>query len=202
MSQPGDWQILLLFIYIPAPFTKSFDRLGRRMILLQSCWSRNWAPVTQPELTLFPSTLSTRPTLLPSLTDPGLYLKTMFKLLYWKILGLLFFWTCVPLCAKSAANVLWQKSHQIHSWKLSQNIEKNLPIQVEFSPPNLDWHLSGRSPTINDLPFVTINSGSFTSPDISKFLAESSLKSRFHAEKSIGVSSKNTRRCPKKPTRS
>ena len=28
----GDWRILLLWIYIPAPFTESFDRLGRRMI--------------------------------------------------------------------------------------------------------------------------------------------------------------------------
>ena len=27
---PGDWRIL--YIYIPAPFTESFDRLGRRMI--------------------------------------------------------------------------------------------------------------------------------------------------------------------------
>ena len=29
---PGDWRILLLCTYIPAPFTESFDRLGRRMI--------------------------------------------------------------------------------------------------------------------------------------------------------------------------
>ena len=29
---PGDWQILLLCIYVPAPFTESFDRLGKRMI--------------------------------------------------------------------------------------------------------------------------------------------------------------------------
>ena len=47
----GDWWILILCIYSPAPFTQSFNRLGRRMISLQR--SRNRTRVTQPELTLF-----------------------------------------------------------------------------------------------------------------------------------------------------
>ena len=39
--QPGDWLILLLCIYIPAPLTESFDLLRRRIILLQRSWSEN-----------------------------------------------------------------------------------------------------------------------------------------------------------------
>ena len=38
--------------YIPTPFTESFDRLGRRMILPQGSRSGNRTRVTQPELTL------------------------------------------------------------------------------------------------------------------------------------------------------
>ena len=67
VTGPGDWRILLLCIYIPAPFTESFDRLGRRMILLQRSQSGNRTRVTQPNFTLFLSTLSIRPTLLPKL---------------------------------------------------------------------------------------------------------------------------------------
>ena len=55
---PGDWRILLLCIYIPAPFTESFDRLGRRMIfkvagagielrLHSSSWPRAPYPLDQ-----------------------------------------------------------------------------------------------------------------------------------------------------------
>ena len=38
---------------IPAPFTESFDRLGRRMILLQRSQSVNRTRVTQSEVTVF-----------------------------------------------------------------------------------------------------------------------------------------------------
>ena len=50
---PGDWQILLFCICIPAPFTESFDRLERRIILIQMSGRVNRTRVTQPELTLF-----------------------------------------------------------------------------------------------------------------------------------------------------
>ena len=55
---PGDWRILLLCIYIPAPFTESFDRLGRRMIFKES--NSSYTARGDP----FPSALSTRPSLL------------------------------------------------------------------------------------------------------------------------------------------
>ena len=49
---PGDWRFLLLCFFISAPFTESIDRLGRRLISLQSCQSGNRTRATQLELTL------------------------------------------------------------------------------------------------------------------------------------------------------
>ena len=48
----GDWRILLLCIYIPAR-SESFDRLGRRKILLERSRSGNRTRFTLLELTLF-----------------------------------------------------------------------------------------------------------------------------------------------------
>ena len=61
----GDWRILLLCFYIPALFTESFDRLGRRNVFASKVpeWELNLSYTAQVDP--FPSALSTRPTLLP-----------------------------------------------------------------------------------------------------------------------------------------
>ena len=62
---PGDWRILLLCIYIPAPFTESVDRLGRRMIFKVAGAGIELNSSYKARVDPFPSTLSTRPSLLP-----------------------------------------------------------------------------------------------------------------------------------------
>ena len=60
---PGDWRILLLCIYIPAPFTESFDRLGRRMIFKVAGEGIELEPHNSSWP--FSERLTPRPTLLP-----------------------------------------------------------------------------------------------------------------------------------------
>ena len=62
--QPGDWQILLVCFYIPAPFTESFDRLGRRIVFASKVPEQESNSSYTAQVDPFPSALSTRPTLL------------------------------------------------------------------------------------------------------------------------------------------
>ena len=59
-------QILLLCIYIPTPFTESFDRLGRRIVYASKVPERESNSNYTNRVDPFPSTLSTRPTVLPT----------------------------------------------------------------------------------------------------------------------------------------
>ena len=63
--RPGDCRIILLCFYIPALFTESFDRLGRRIVFTSKVpeWGSNWSYTAKVDP--FPSALSTRPTPLP-----------------------------------------------------------------------------------------------------------------------------------------
>ena len=63
--RPGDWRILLLCLYIPAPFTESFDRLGRRIVFASKVQEQESNSSYTAQVDLFPSALSTRSTLLP-----------------------------------------------------------------------------------------------------------------------------------------
>ena len=60
-------EVLLVCIYIPAPFTESLDRLGRKMICFKSpgmgLWESNASYTAR--VNPIPSALSTRPTHLP-----------------------------------------------------------------------------------------------------------------------------------------
>ena len=77
--RPGDWRILLLCIYLPAPFTESFWPVRKENDLLRLPERESNSSYTA-RVDTFPSALSTRPSLLPCVVFELVWAVLTFKI--------------------------------------------------------------------------------------------------------------------------